>query len=58
MVKLFATYAPCLRQSALCFGDWVSQAQALPFDPAVVNIVWHIRAGNKWPYEPSSRYFR
>lgn len=58
MVKLFATYAPCLRQSALCFGDWVSKAQALPFDAAVVNIVWHIRAGDKWPYEPSSRYFR
>jgi hypothetical protein len=58
MVKLFATYAPCLRQSALCFGDWVSQAQALPFDPAVVNVVWHIRAGDTTPYEASSRYFR
>ncbi len=58
MVKLFATYAPCLRQSALCFGDWVSQAQALPFDPALVNVVWHIRVGDKTLYEASSHYFK
>ena len=58
MTKLFATYAPCLRQSALCFGDWVMQAQALPFDSAVVNVAWHIRVGDATPYEASSSYYR
>jgi hypothetical protein len=58
MVNLFATYAPCLRQSALCFGDWVSQAQALTFDPAVVNVVWHIRVGDRTLYEASSQFFK
>ena len=30
MMKLYASYAPCLRQSALCFGDWVTQAEMCP----------------------------
>jgi len=58
MTKLFASYAPCLRQSALCFGDWVMQSRALPFDSAVVNVAWHIRVGDKTLYEASSSYYR
>ena len=58
MTKLLASYSPCLRQSALCFGDWVKQARALPFNSTVVNIAWHIRVGDKALYEASSMYFR
>jgi hypothetical protein len=59
MTKLFASYAPCLRQSALCFGDWVSQARALPLDPAVVNVAWHIRVGSGgYYYTTSSSFYR
>ena len=58
MHMLFATFAPCFRQSSLCHGDWVQQARKLPFDPKVVNVAWHIRVGDKTLYDASSSYFR
>jgi hypothetical protein len=57
MMKLFASYAPCLRQSALCFGDWVTQAQDVPFDSAAVNVAWHIRVGSGGYYYTTSSNF-
>ena len=58
MMKLFASYAPCLRQSALCFGDWVTQARDVPFDSAVVNVAWHIRVGSGgYYYTTSSKFY-
>ena len=57
MMKLFASYAPCLRQSALCFGDWVTQARDVPFDSAVVNVAWHIRVGSGGNYYTTSSKF-
>jgi len=57
MTRLFATYAPCLRHSALCFGDWVTQAQGLPFHPAFVNVAWHIRVGSGGNYYTTSSSF-
>jgi hypothetical protein len=30
----------------------------LTFDPAVVNVVWHIRVGDDLYYDASSHYFK
>jgi len=57
MTDLFYEYAPCLRQSALCHGDWVQQARELPFDPTVVNVAWHIRVGSGGNYYTTSSNF-
>jgi hypothetical protein len=57
MIKLFAEYAPCLRQTSLCYGDWVSQARNLPFNPEVVNVAWHIRVGDLHTYEAASNFY-
>jgi hypothetical protein len=57
MSKLFAEYAPCLRQTSLCYGDWVSQARSLPFNPEVVNVAWHIRVGDLHLYEAASNFY-
>ena len=54
MHMLFATFAPCFRQSSLCHGDWVQQARKLPFDPKVVNVAWHIRVGSGGNYYTTS----
>jgi hypothetical protein len=54
MSKLLYEYAPCLRQSALCYGEWVQAARELPFDPSVVNIAWHIRVGSGGNYYTTS----
>jgi hypothetical protein len=59
MTGLFYEYAPCLRRSALCHGDWVQQALELPFDPTVVNVAWHIRVGSGgYYYTTSSNFYR
>lgn len=59
MTDLFHEYAPCLRQSALCHGEWVQQARELPFDPTVVNVAWHIRVGSGgYYYTTSSSFYR
>jgi hypothetical protein len=58
MYKLFANFAPCLRQSSLCYGTWVAQARSVQYDPSVVNVAWHIRAGDINHYNSSSSYFR
>ena len=57
MRKLFAEYAPCLRQTSLCYGDWVSQALNLPFNPELVNVAWHIRVGDLHLYEAASNFY-
>lgn len=59
MSKLFYEFSPCFRQSALCYGDWVHHARGLPFDPAVVNVAWHIRVGSGgYYYTTSSNFYR
>jgi hypothetical protein len=59
MTRLFYEYAPCLRQSALCYGDWVDQARSLPFNPTLVNVAWHIRIGSGgYYYTTSSNFYR
>lgn len=58
MYKLFANFAPCLRQSSMCYGNWVAQARSVQYDPSVVNVAWHIRVGDEHHYNSSSGYFR
>jgi hypothetical protein len=58
MHMLFATFAPCFRQSSLCHGSWVAEAKSVQYDPAVVNVAWHIRVGDKDLYNSSSSYYR
>jgi hypothetical protein len=58
MYKLFANFAPCLRQSSMCYGNWVAQARSVQYDPSVVNVAWHIRVGDINLYNSSSSYFR
>jgi len=58
MHKLFANFAPCFRQSSLCYGNWTAQAKFVPYDPSVINIAWHIRVGDENHYNSSSVYFR
>jgi hypothetical protein len=56
--SLYAIFAPCLRQGSQCNGNWVEQVRTVPFDPAVVNIVWHIQIGDIVLYFTSIPLYR
>jgi hypothetical protein len=58
MHSLYANFAPCLRLGLLCHGKWVEQARTVPFDPAVVNVVWQIQIGDIVLCDTSSPFYR
>ena len=57
MMGAFRKYTPCLQRLSYRRGSWPASN---PFPPSlqVLNVVWHVRVGDRVPHLPDDEFFR